>query len=283
MGTKENGIFLLGIGARAAGSYQLARALSKKQHVDFGFRYDYDMLEPIFNPGAGKRREAVVRGLEDAVFRPYSEWRGAPKSKLLSFLANPPSYFDHFLGVFRRSGICISGDFSQSHLKLSMSALQKIDTEFADRDIQLVPVFTMRNPVYLLKSLAEHRLKYEGNNLNYANLIQEMSKISASPEDKHLFDFPGTVKRLSACYGGRPVFLFFESLVEKNAIELLQKAVGVNLGNVAPVIGRMKRWESIQKLSVDDYNYFEEKFDDLFDFCEDAFPHADISRLWCYA
>jgi hypothetical protein len=259
--------FILGVGAQKTGTTWLHRLLSGQAYSDFGFTKEYQVLHAIYNADTKIRRRHIINEALLLMDDNYDKWRGAPKVKQLSFLANPPSYYSYFAERVKPLDKCLTGDISPIYSSLSKEALKSIKAGFDEYGIQVLPVFIMRDPVYRLQSYIRMRFHAKGITPSYDQEITEMHSYIGSPEDEKRSNYMRTLRNLEEVFWNDASLFFYENFFRPETITHLEEKIGVKIEgvNFSKHVGKS---QSKNLLKRDDYDLFRFAYDDIYEFVE---------------
>lgn len=262
--------FILGVGAQKTGTTWLHQLLSSQEYSDFGFTKEYQILHAIYNADTKLRRRHIIDEAFAKMNNNYDSWRGSPKSMLLSFLANPSSYYAYFASRLEPEGVFLTGDISPIYSSLSSKALKTIKEKFAEYEIEVLPVFIMRDPVYRLQSFIRMRFRSMGLQPTYDEEISAMHSYIGSPEDEMRVNYLKTYGNLQEAFESDACLFFYEDFFRPEAINCLEKKIGKKIEGVQ-FSKRVGKSRSVNKLKREDYDLFKFAYDDIYKFGNSAF------------
>ena len=267
--SNDAGTFLLGVGAQKAGTSWLHKQLNQRNDAHFGFLKEYHIqdalnLKAFANYGQGKY------------------WNLGPRSLRRRWLMGDPSrYYNYFQGLLQRPGIALTGDITPSYAAIPASSLCSIREQFDQRNIQVCPVFLMRDPIERLISKQRMKCRKSGKN-DAASEIAALRHLAASrPRGATLRgDYAHTLNNLETAFGLANCFIgFYETLFTPDTFCSLCTTLRipytepnwdeqVNRSRTATTIPddlleELGRWQAGSYTAV-----------------QQRFPDADLSRLW---
>lgn len=262
--------FILGVGAQKTGTTWLHQMLSSQKYSDFGFTKEYQILHAIYNADTNIKRRHIVNDAFAKMNNNYDSWRGSPKSMLLSFLANPSSYYAYFASRVQPEDICLTGDISPIYSSLSSEALKTIKVKFNEYGIQVLPVFIMRDPVYRLQSFIRMQFRSKGIKPSYDEEVGAMQSYIGSPEDERRVNYVKTFRNLQEAFGNDANLFFYEDFFRPESIRHLEGKIGAKIEGVqfSKHVGKSR---SVNLLKREDYELFKFAYDDIYEFGKSAF------------
>ncbi len=211
------GKFLLGVGAQKAGTSWLHQQLQRRRDCNFGFLKEYHIHDALTVPSMAifKKRKDLLPHLELGRQR---------------FLADPQRYYNYFASLLRRDHIQLTGDITPSYCSLSSSTLKTIQRAFNDRDIEIRPVFLMRDPVERILSSMRMNLRMTGM-LNAETEISTLKELVRKRPERISIrsDYVQTLASLHEAFGLNNCFIgFYETLFREDTYTHLCDFLGLN-------------------------------------------------------
>ncbi len=211
------GKFLLGVGAQKAGTSWLHQQLQRRRDCNFGFLKEYHIHDALTVPSMAifKKRKDLLPHLELGRQR---------------LLADPQRYYNYFASLLRRDQILLSGDITPSYCSLSSSTLKTIQRAFNDRDIEIRPVFLMRDPVERILSSMRMNLRMTGM-LNAETEISTLKELVRKRPERISIrsDYVQTLASLHEAFGLNNCFIgFYETLFREDTYTHLCDFLGLN-------------------------------------------------------
>ena len=271
--------FILGVGAQKAGTTWLHDYLVSRDNVDMGFIKEYHIFDTkTLEECAGFRRK-LERSVINRAQNNYEQWRESSFVRRLEFLEYPEKYFDYFADILSQDGISYTGDITPSYSGLRRETLQYIKDEFAKRDIEVFPIFLMRDPVQRLRSTMKMRFRNNNKKAKARQEIAAMRKKCGEKGDRIRSNYKATVENLDAVFGHRVYYGFYESLFCNESVFAICDYLGLER---EPGIYHIRRNASpsennLSKLNMQSFvKYYQEQYD----FCNERFGAFKIGAFW---
>ena len=209
--------FLLGVGAQKAGTSWLYQQLQKRQDVDFGFLKEYHIHDAMHIP-----RLACFRTRGSQWSNP-SNWLRLRTHRRQRFFKKPDRYYDYFQWLLKRSWpnkqIQLTGDITPSYSALSHEVLTIIKQEFAKRDIIVLPVFIMRDPIERI--ISSQRMKLRKQKIRSSDAEIKALRLLAKKRPERIrirSDYAHTLRSLNQSFGLDECHVgIFETLFKKES------------------------------------------------------------------
>jgi len=271
--------FILGVGAQKAGTTWLHDYLVSRDNVDMGFIKEYHVFDTkTLEECAGFRRKLDWHVTKRAEFD-YERWRENPFTRRLEFIEYPETYFDYFAEVLSQDGISYTGDITPSYSGLRRETFAYIKEEFAKRDIEVRPIFLMRDPVQRLRSSMKMRFRKMDKRAKARQEIAAMRKRCGEKGDRIRSNYRGTVENLDAVFGHKVYYGFYESLFCNESVFAicdfldLERQPGVY--NI-----RKNASPSENVLSKKNMMSFVKYYQEQYDFCRERFGAFKVDAFW---
>ncbi len=212
--------FVLGVGAQKSGTSWLWSYLFRRSDVNTGFRKEYHLFDQMtldinhfVNESVDQMQAALESGEDDKL--------PGKVVRRFNFYANPNSYFDYFSGLLREEGTLACCDITPTYAGLSVATLQMIKDEFEKRDIDVLPVFLIREPVLRLQSAAKMQLGSKKKKVSRKLLHKRMKSLMESKNLAIRGDYGSTIENLNSVFGERRFITLYETLFTDASIEAL--------------------------------------------------------------
>lgn len=207
--------FILGVGAQKAGTTWLHAYLSSQPSVAAGPFKEYHIWDAVSLPLFSNFRVAAAQA--DL----------SQRDRLRRQMQNDESvYFDFFMQILRAPGKSIAYDITPSYSALPVAVLQKIDSGFASRGMDMKAVFLMRDPVERCWSAArDSHQREQGNTRASAEYVLAHA---LSPQSQSRTNYRLTLDNLvGALQPGRRYVGLYEEMHTVEKITALSDFCGV--------------------------------------------------------
>jgi len=196
------GVFVLGLGAQKCGTSWLYKYLRKHSGARFSLKKEYDALEFMYNlkskPDTGGRFNYLLQKLQDGKININKKRRACWS---LNFILDPTSYFAHFYYLLQTDGCKMVGDITPSYADLSEEALTEVKQGFERCQIEVKPIFLMRDPVYRLQSAVGMNLRNKNITPTKQNELNLMNKMHLMTKNQIRSGYDKTLARLFKVFG----------------------------------------------------------------------------------
>lgn len=271
--------FILGVGAQKAGTTWLHDYLVSRDNVDMGFVKEYH----IFDTKTLEECAGYMRKLEQAAVRraefSFDRWRKNVNVRRLEFVEHPEKYFDYFADILSRDSIDYTGDITPSYSGLKRETLKYIRDEFAKRDIEVYPIFLMRDPVQRLRSSMKMRFRKKDKRARAREEIAAMRKRCGEKGDRIRSNYKGAVENLDAVFGHNVYYGFYESLFNNESVFAICDYLRMER---KPAVYSVRKNASPSEnlLSKKNMNSFVKYYQEQYDFCRERFGSAKVDAFW---
>lgn len=273
----NNKKFLLGVGAQKSGTTWLHNYLNNHPQTDMGFGKEYHILDAHTIDGFRGITEKIDEKISTQL-KSYGSCNKALINRYL-FLHNIDFYFDYFEGLLQKEQVKLTGDITPSYSGLSVDTLANVDSIFAKRNIDVVPLFVMRDPVERLQSMVRMKFKFQGIKPTLEQEVSKMKKIQNSGHDTIRSDYKRIIQSLDEVFSDRVMYLFFEDLFTEETIQKLCSRLGLSFEKARfDIPQNVSKTENI--LSSEDREYFMAEYSATYDFIYEYFGKDKIQRLW---
>lgn len=165
-----NKSFLLGCGAQKAGTSWIQSHLAGRPEANFGQLKEYHTFDALHLP---EYAHVAVRRDPSLLHRPRRflsylfRMRRLPGDEgLRRRLRVGDAYFDYFMGLLAQPGVTLTGDVTPDYSGLPPEVFAKVRAEFARRNIRVLAMFLMRDPVQrCISAIRMYRGRPAGNHL----------------------------------------------------------------------------------------------------------------------
>tara|TARA_B100001564_G_scaffold359065_1_gene379526 strand:- start:1339 stop:2181 length:843 start_codon:yes stop_codon:yes gene_type:complete len=269
--------FILGLGAQRAGTTWLFNYLLSRDNFTPGFDKEFHVFDTAtikecfgfrkdLEKSAAQSRFVNAKIIHDDVIR-------------LKMISNPDLYFEYCLHLLKTPGINITADITPSYSGLSSETLEYIKDEFTKRNIEVLPIFIIREPVRRLASMAKLQLYNQSMRPTKNELILHMQKLVGSSQDRLRSDYKKTITNLENVFGKKIFISFFEELFSSSSVQSLCEFLGIHFTEASyrQTINQLD--ESIM-LTQDDLSAFSEYYQEQYDFVHNKFGHERTRALW---
>jgi hypothetical protein len=288
----NNKIFILGMGAQKSGTSWLYRYLDNTDEFERGIFKEYHVLDAIFCPEMKGRYKKTMKVASQVLSQkkklPISQQRFVHRASLT---LHPQYYYDHFVNLLQKHNKRIVGDFSPTHCALPKAALQEVIKEFYKRDIDVKPVFLMRDPIERVWSaLRMARRDKLLRKDDFQRLgISDPYKLSDDELLRILPDTPGymirsnyqkTIENIDDIFPRNDItYAFYEELFTETSIKKIADKIG--FGYVKPNFNEVANSSPKKStLSPETLTYLRNRYDDVYHFVGDRFGSERIANLW---
>ena len=271
--------FILGVGAQKAGTTWLHDYLVSRDNVDMGFMKEYHVFDTkTLEECAGFRRK-LDRAVIQRAKKGYDQWRANNFVRRLEFIEYPETYFEYFAELLSQDGINFTGDITPSYSGLREETLRYIKDEFAKRDIEVYPVFLMRDPVDRLRSSMKMRFRKKNIKAVARQEITAMRKRCGEKGDRIRSNYKQTVANLDAVFGSKVYYGFYENLFCNESVFAICDYLGLER---EPGVYNIRKNASPSEnvISKADMKSFVEHYKEQYDFCRERFGAAKVDAFW---
>lgn len=268
-------IFILGMGAQKSGTTWLYHYLKSRQDFDSGFVKEYAVLNYLQsgeNESSRKRLALRRQNLKDN----HKKKRKIKEIQLnLEFLDDMKLYFDYFQDILSSKHVLMSADLTPYHCSLSADNLKFVQAEFAARDITVIPVFLMREPVARLNSAVRMDFRNSGIIPTYE---QELEAMSNRVNAIHAL-YSQTYQNITEVFGERSFIGFYETLFQDSEIVRLCDVLGCEYrpANFDFVVNESVMHNRIKGSEI---QRFREVYASQYAFARDTFGEEFIDSIW---
>lgn len=273
-------IFLLGVGAQKAGTTWLYNYFEHRHDTRMGFTKEYHVFDTRTLMGF-EFPIKQVQGRSNRLFPRADTLELGEKNvqRFRNFIDNPAQYYDYFAQLLTHSKAHITADFTPSYSALSCDVLFEIKTEFEQRDIQVIPIFLMREPVSRLRSFVKMKFRNEGTVPNQDQELAAMQRICGNATDASRCCYDFTYKNLRNVFGEEKFVGFYETLFCPSEIMRLCELLNINY--IEPRFDEKLNASSSDHLfSYHELNSIKEKYRVQYDFAERTFGKQFIDSIW---
>lgn len=271
--------FILGVGAQKAGTTWLHDYLVSRDNVNMGFVKEYH----IFDTKTLEECAGYMRKLEQAAVRraqyDFDRWRKNVNIRRLEFIEHPERYFDYFAKILSQDGVSYTGDITPSYSGLKPETLEYIRDEFSKRNIEVYPIFLMRDPVQRLRSSMKMRFRKKDKTVRPRQEVAAMRKRCGEKGDRIRSDYRATIENLDAVFGQRVYYGLYEDLFRDQSVFAVCDYLGMKRKPGVYNI-RKNASPSENKISKKVMQSFVEHYEDQYKFCRERFGAAKIDSLW---
>lgn len=290
----NNRIFLLGMGAQKSGTSWLYKYLTSVDEFESGIFKEYHVLDAIFCPETPGRYKGTMKVASQVLSQndsvPSSQQRFVHRASLT---LNVQYYYDHFANLFAKQNKKIVGDFTPSHSALPTAALQEVRNEFTARNIDVKPIFLMRDPIERAwsalrmarrdKSLRKDEFRQLGISNPYILDDDELLQILPDTTGYRIrSDYQKTIENIENVFSQRNiVYAFYEELFTYNSIYCIADKIGFQY--VKPNFQyRANPSPKTSTLSPKTLAYLRDRYDATYRFVGDQFGSERIAKIWPY-
>jgi len=245
--------FILGVGAQKAGTTWLHDYLVSRDNVDMGFMKEYHVFDTkTLEECAGFRRK-LDRAVIERSKNGYEQWRE---------------------NTFVRTG-----DITPSYSGLKAETLAYIKDEFAKRDIEVFPIFLMRDPVDRLRSSMKMRFRKKNITPSQKQELAAMRRTCGEKGDRIRSNYRGTMEKLDSVFGDRVYYGFYENLFCNKSVFGICDYLGLDR---KPGIYNVRKNASPSKniLPSQTMASFVKHYREQYKYCRKRFGRAKINKMW---
>ena len=271
--------FILGVGAQKAGTTWLHDYLVSRDDVDMGFMKEYHVFDTkTLEECAGFRRK-LDRAVIERSKNGYEQWRENTFVRRLEFIDYPEKYFDYFADILSQDGINYTGDITPSYSGLKSETLSYIKDEFAKRDIEVFPIFLMRDPVDRLRSSMKMRFRKKNITPSQKQELAAMRRTCGEKGDRIRSNYRGTMEKLDSVFGDRVYYGFYENLFCNKSVFAICDYLGLDR---KPGIYNVRKNASPSKniLPSQTMASFVKHYREQYKYCRKRFGRAKINKMW---
>lgn len=279
-GGRHPSTFLLGAGAHLSGVTALHRYLATSDEVEPGPHREYHVLD-----SAGLASEQWVRDLLfdraqaslDAA-RIYGTASGRALQRA-AMIADPEIYLDFFAGLVAGPDVRLTMDLTADHALLGAEQFTTVRDGFSARDIRVVSVFVMRDP---LERLVTHvRLQQRQRPELYPGDLEDwVERLHTDPTYERRTRYEHTVGALDQAFEpGEAWFGFHERLMTPDSLVAICELCRISYHEPDESWTRPQPTdtaglpEDLARAVVDYYS-------DTYEFVADRFGLDDLVKLW---
>ena len=261
---KKGKTFILGVGAKKAGTSWLHSYIKKNKNADLGFTKEYHIWDALTQPEFKKLQETLSFPLNSVQTRRWImqkfEWY----------------YFYYFRSLLNSNGINITADITPNYSGLDRKTLFKIKINFERYGIDTKVVFLMRDPVDRCLSNVAMDKKLgrlpEANNHHRAaaRYYKTNGYISLTRYEK-------TITELESVFSANNLYFgIYEEMFETENIVSLSEFLGVNvdIDFKNEIINASPKLSFDERTKGDIASYYNETYT----FVADRFPQTE--QLW---
>jgi len=272
--------FALGVGAQKCGTSWVHDYLASVGTSNFGFAKEYHIFDALHIEACKCFGDIAKRAVCDEQRKNRKRYNSSVQR--LAFMENPELYFAYFKDLLDRDGVRLSGDFTPSYAGLPSNVLSEIKNEFEKRDIRVVPVFLMRDPVQRLHSMARMSLSNTRSEFSFDDEIAEVKKLHLSAQDVARSDYSHTLRNLDEVFGDDCFVGFYENIFTQSEINRLSKAL--QLDHASPDFGRkVNAGRQQASLPADLVAELRAGYIKTYESCIERFGANEIMHHWNFA
>ena len=268
--------FFLGMGAGKSGSTWI---------------YDYLISHPEVSPGPLKEMRVLARPeytnqLYAFLNLPWHKFEGKwwlrENLQRLSYRSDWKKYFSVYTDILKGDAMA-TGENSPGNMKLSSSVLRRVKDEFSDRNIRVVPIFVMRDPVDMLRSTVSYRIKRDSESSYSKPLFSDQEsalRSNFSEEILSRFEYGKALRNILSIFDSSDVFLtFYERLFADTEIQRLCSTLSLRY---FPADFASKVNDSGRKVDLSDQHLFalSSKFQHIYSEVADVFGSKYLAEIW---
>ena len=279
-GPEESRTFVLGVGARKAGTTWLYRYLQESPEFAAGYRKEYHVFDTLDLESERWSRNRIITLAERALTE-LREGRPADAAVLhrMSMYGNPAYYYDYFAALLSREpGRHVTADLTPAYALLSVERLREIRREFAERGVRAVAVFLMRDPVDRIWSqlrMQHQRSAAPGDPSAEEQVLEQY----AAPQYTAHSEYHRTIDALDEAFDADVHYEFYERLFTPEAVTDLCSAIGISMH--PPALERRRNDAPPEAdLAESTQRTVAAHLGEVYRRVADRFPDADLDALW---
>lgn len=287
----NNRMFLLGMGAQKAGTSWHYKYLTSVDEFESGIFKEYRVLDAIYCPETPRRYKGTMKVASQVLSQNGSVSSSQQRFiHRLSVTLHVQYYYDHFANLLIKQNKKIVGDFTPSHSALAKTALQKVSNEFTARNIDVKPIFLMRDPIERAwsalrtarrdKSLRKDEFRRLGISNPYTLDDDELLKILPDTTGyKIRSNYQKTIE--NAFSKENIIYVFYKELFTDNSINWIVDRIGFeyikpNLKNIANSSSKTSA------LLAKTLTYLHDRYDATYRFVRDRFGSERVATIRPY-
>ena len=277
--------FLLGLGAQKTGTSWLSNYLRSLNNTDFGFLKEYH----VFDSRELVEFEQFKKNYINNTLKKLSSSNPLGKSgkdnlSRLSMIQDYEVYFNYFAGILAKKDCILSADITPSYAGLGVQTLKMINDSFKLRNINVIALFMMRDPVYRLKSYVSMEFRRQKVIPTHKQEIDAMQHVLKRVDVKgeRTFsrgNYKSTVQNIKAVFSGNSIFIFYEELFQENTIRNLCRRLNLDykLPEFDKPVNVSKTKNVLSDEEIKEFTYY---YKDIYEFCFQQFGEERIKKLW---
>ena len=269
--------FVLGLGAQKCGTSWLYDYFSKRDDFFDGFMKEYHIFD------AENRGKIFDRFLRKSIGSLVSEnpknWSKDKQLLRLSMFINIQNYYNYFFDNLKDKKKIFTDDITPTYSTLSPRILKNIKSNFEKRDIEVIPVFLMRDPVNRLRSQAKMKLRNPRKKATKSEELAEMRRLVGTREDNIRVDYSSTHDSIKKVFGEKSFFCLYEELFSNEQIKKLCNLIDIPF--VKPDFAfRVNESKSKNNITKEDLMKFTPSYKKQYEFAIDLFGKEKIEEKW---
>lgn len=275
--SKEQKIFLLGVGCQKGGTTWLHDYLNKHPNVDMGFAKEYHFFDTLyikdsqfFNQWKQQLKKIIQNNFDSALYTNIVQ--------KVNFCEDQNLYYDYFEKLLMNSSIRVTGDITPSYAALKAPAFKVINNNFKNRGIKVKVIFLMRDPVHRIWSAYNMNMVKQnavGNfSISFSDFILKKGVVSRTTYDKTIFELEKYFDQDQLFFG------FYEELFKsEHTLRQLVKFLGISFRppNFKKIINEGSGNRDIPHYFA---NQIKEKFSPTYAYVINKFGGERIGNIW---
>ena len=270
--------FILGLGAQKAGSTWAREYLSSDSKADFGPIKEYHVWDALHLAHAkhfDQRHRGRLRIQSEGILRKLLQKGPDILGTRAMLQRNPSGYFDFFSSLLERPGVELTGDITPSYAGLTPAVIAKIRDDFTVRDIRVMAIFLLRDPVSRCISAAQMDRRKKNTNEGVpiiGDLNESVLSYSLSVEARMRADYRRTVETIRTVFSEKDHYLgLYETMFIPYEIKRISDFTGVTY---RPELAKRHVNFHTKTETVSDATRAELRrtLDETYRFCADALP-----------
>lgn len=271
--------FILGLGAQKAGTSWLYNYFNSRDDFFSGFMKEYHIFDA---PKHGKIfQRFLLRSISKMIEEKPKLWSINKDLMKLSMFINIDNYYNYFRDNMIVKEKIFSADITPAYAHLKKQDLLEIKQSFERRDIKVIPVFLMRDPVDRLRSLAKMKIGLRDPNKKVSKKreLQEMKKIVGTKEDLIRSNYSSTHREIKEAFGKDAFFSLYENLFNSDEIKRLCELIEIPFEE-PNFSKKVNQASSKNHFSNDELSDFPKIYREQYKFAIDIFGESEIKKNW---
>lgn len=275
-----NGTMILGVGAQKAGTTWFYQQLVKSSGFNEGFGKEYHFFDSLFLKECKVFRQNVIKRCRNELVSDLRVDLNKICFRRLSFYIEPSNYFDYFTRLLNAGpGNCVA-DITPSYSGLSEDHLRYIRDEFEQRNVRVVPLFLMREPVNRLNSMVRHHFREKKILPTTEQVVQGMHEMQNGGQETLRSDYTRIYSTISEVFGIENCLVgFYETIFSENELRRLFRFLQLDYQPVdfTEKVNASPKTEKIERHEIE---LIKGKYQDRYDFVLETFGQEFVDLHW---